>query len=861
MKTRETNKSQPVTTRPPSDMQPLFLLAMLVSAGLGAVLAQDINPFPRTVIRTERLIEWTFEDQSAGWTALHDCSAAAEDGVLRIQSKGNDPYLASPPFHLDGPLAVNLRLRCATVGAGQFFWMTAAAPDPAEARSQSFKLIHDGRWHDYSVPLAAEGAVIGLRFDPGEAPGRIEVERIELARRTLHPLEAQSARVRGHAAELTLTNHSAERINIRVEGGRYEIPGHATQVVTVNTPGKAPFEARDLVVESDGLPPIKRQVFLTDATQSADWQILKSGGLAVRVAPDGSGACIELEGKLVGFLAPLVIRDGALPKLVLDRQGGLLRFQGGGIGLDVSVKDGEVSVGIQSVEPCEGPVLRALGPLEQGLFAGVEYLAKGERSSSTLDIETEEHIRFAPDPMKVTMPLMAFVTDRASTAMTWQDMSLQPVFATPNFLDGAEGHRAALRGKTIAAAIRIRPPEPIEEAILWAVAKRGLPALPQAPRARQAQLDLCLKALSGPPLRTEAGWGHCAEPSWIRQPYADQASTLWRLSGQAPELPRLAPGGSHIRNEAVYFLTGRANEWLQVRTGSVRGAISEQQPDGSFRYRGKYQRGHFEDTASGYCAQRAVELLECARLIGDDAALQAGINALEFMRHFRDPRGAQTWECPLHTPDILACAYLVHAYALGHNLTGKPEYLERARAWAITGLPFVYQWSCRPIMAYATIAVYGATEWRAPNWMGLPVQWCGYDYAYSLALLAPMDPSFDWKQVATGILLTAEQMQYPDGPYAGCVPDSFNLAEQHRNPAAINPCAVVSLRLRLEGQLDALDCAIANGHRVVAPFPVAWIGNRAVIQGREGVSYQAVVDGRRVVELKSRGVDEIAVED
>ena len=167
----------------------------------------------------------------------------------------------------------------------------------------------------------------------------------------------------------------------------------------------------------------------------------------------------------------------------------------------------EISVSIQSAEPCEGPVLRALGPLEQGLFAGVEYLAKGERSSSTLDIETAEHIRFAPDPMKVTLPLMAFVTDRASAAMTWQDMSLQPVFATPNFLDGAEGHRAALRGKTITATIRIRPPEPLEEAILWAVTKRGLPPLPQPPRDRQTEFDLCLKALSGAPLKTDGRLG------------------------------------------------------------------------------------------------------------------------------------------------------------------------------------------------------------------------------------------------------------------------------------------------------------------------------------------------------------------
>ena len=120
-----------------------------------------------------------------------------------------------------------------------------------------------------------------------------------------------------------------------------------------------------------------------------------------------------------------------------------------------------------------------------------------------------------------------------------------------------------LRGTRIAATVLATGPAPLEKAILWAVKKRGLPPLPQAPRNREAQRALCLKALAGPPLKTDAGWGHCAEPSFPRQPYADFFSTVWRLSGQAPPLPAvLTAGGAHIPNEAIYFVSGRArNGW------------------------------------------------------------------------------------------------------------------------------------------------------------------------------------------------------------------------------------------------------------------------------------------------------------
>lgn len=835
----------------------LEILGVAVLIGLWAN-GQEIIPFPRPVIETEKLLAWDFKSSAAGWTAAHQATLESTGGVLRIESSGDDPYLFGPSMNVRGPIAVQLRIKCRASGNGQIFWATTSAPDFAEERSEHFHLIHDNQWHEYDVHLSANGVIQRLRLDPAEGPGIIELASFQIVHETLHPLEIQSVRTDGAKVTVRLKNYSDSPIVFAASGHAFTIATGETSEFSWVAPGNEPFRTCDLDIQSPGLPPIHRLVTIVDREQTTKWTTLRSGSLVVRAAEDGSGARLELDGRLVGVLAPLISMDGKPPKMKLTRNGNVLASLGAGFTLQLSLHADVLMVAIQTDHVCEGPVLRAFGPLQQGLFAGLEYLAAGEHSSSTLDIETADHIRFAPNPQKVTMPLMAFVTDRATTAMSWSDTTLQPLFATPNFLDGPEGARASLQGsKTFRCGILIRSPSPLEDVILWGVQQHGLPPLPGMPRSKQEEFDLCLAALSNPPLKNNDGWGHCAEPQWPRLPYCDHASTLWRLTEEIPSLPHLLPNGSHIANESIYFVTGRAAEWLKMRAARAQAVISEQQPDGSFRYNGELRRGHFEDTASGYCAARACELLEHARFTGDHASLEAGLRALDYMKHFHDPRGAQTWEVPLHTPDILASAHLVQAYVRGYELTDNHDYLSRARGWAISGMPFVYQWSDKPVMAYSTIAVYGATHWKAPNWMGLPVQWCGYDYAYALAMLAPYDDALDWKKIATGILITAEQMQFPSGEFAGCEPDSFNLASQTRNGPSINPCAIVSLGMVLDGKVDSLAVAVGDGHRIVAPFPASIRDGKAHIKARQGLTYQAVIDGARIVDVQSSGDDSV----
>jgi hypothetical protein len=837
-------------------MSCLFVLP-LVLVGAAGQSATQINPVPRARLAEVEIARWDFDKTTDGWTAEHQCTLAAEGGLLKIKTQGHDPYFHRPVDLPGGELVLQMRVRCRAEGGGQVFWTTDRAPGRSPAQSQSFSLKHDGTWQECEAVFSAPGRLRDLRLDPGTGTGEVEIDWIRLARRPLHPLEIEAVSADGPQARFVVRNHADEPIEFSAFGKSYKAPAQASVTVEQPTDAAKPMEAITIEVAAKGrdLPPVRRTIFVVHPEAKGDWLSRPLGDFTLEVARDGSTARVRRGEVVAAVLAPTVHCEGKVPALRLTQETPSLCFEGDGARLSISTAGKEVSISIVAAKPCEGPVVRALGAFQGGVLAGVEYLGRGDASSSPLDANPPKHLRYAPDPLHMTLPLASLVSDRAAVAMTWTDMALQPLYATPNFFDGTSDHRMALRGTKIEATLLVDR-LPVEETIAWAVAKHGLPPLPKPPRTVEAQWALCLKALGGPPLKTEAGWGHCAEDHWPRHPFADMGSTICRLTGNIPELTRLVPGGSHVTNESIYFVTGRAAEWKARHEQQVRGLIAQQRPDGSYRYNGPFAKGHFEDTANGVCARPAALLLEYARLTGDPKALEAGLRTLDYMKRFDVPRGAQVWEIPLHTPDQLASAYGVWAYVRGFELSGKKEYLAEARRWALSGIPFVYLWGRYPIMLYATPPVFGATNWEAPMWIGLPVQWVGGVYAYALTMLAPHDKSVDWNHLARGILISAEQQQYPDGPWAGLLPDSVTLATQTRNPWRINPCALVSLRLVLDGQVDYLAVATEGKHRVAAPFPVTIRDGHAVIRGQAGLKYQVLVDGR-IVDVVSLGEDRV----
>jgi hypothetical protein len=275
-----------------------------------------------------------------------------------------------------------------------------------------------------------------------------------------------------------------------------------------------------------------------------------------------------------------------------------------------------------------------------------------------------------------------------------------------------------------------------------------------------------------------------------------EAQALSRIPSAQP----FSSGVSHVRLPAPPLLFGRTYEYVQHRHNEALRMLTGFDEKGIKLYRpGKtdYSTTHFAKHANGLAGRDVAQILESATLSADKELISKALALLDKQTTlYADtvPRGAQTWEIPLHTPDIMTSAHMVKAYTLGYIISGEQKYLEQARYWAWTGVPFVYLYSPTPgkVGPYATIPVLGATNWKAPLWIGLPVQWCGLVYSSALHLLSEYDAKSSWQKIAKGITITGLQMSWPvtDKKRQGLLPDIFNLQEQISAGPAINPGTV-----------------------------------------------------------------------
>ena len=461
------------------------------------------------------------------------------------------------------------------------------------------------------------------------------------------------------------------------------------------------------------------------------------------------------------------------------------------------------------------------GDQEQALFPGLEWLVADEHSSSTLDIAPPGNVRFAPHPNRITMPLMAVAAPGGGVVGIAWDM-MQPwdganrpnaVFASPNFLQHQDNHLMqlfvpsipkwtdenhlvadrpyALRpGKPLVLRQRIfvLPRGSVREAVRWWYSRYGAPPLPKLPRGYDDDIALSVRGYEDVLYVKDKGWmpvkGWAPENSPRVALYYVLAAQTLGSKAPYPDLERRALDriGANRDLGLAAHVGGIAQPLFDVRSNAYAIASSQDdkggwyfQPDAEHRPLGEPGK-----TTLGTVASNVATLLRAARIFHDPKLLAAGLKGLAFMEQFRVPRGAQVWEVPLHTPDILAAGYGVDACLAGYLATGDEAHLRRAVYWAEAGLPFLYTWQAPEkgleAMRCGCIPVFGAT-WYTGSWFGRIVQWCGLAYAVSLQRLAEYDKSLDCRRIAEGVTRSGIIQQRTEKGYLGLYPDSIGMLD------------------------------------------------------------------------------------
>ncbi len=785
-------------------MHKLLALAVLVSLPMSA--------------SGKTVIEWDFSKGLHGWTGNNKVEklTSSSEGLI-VRCTGEDPWIEGPAVDLPGGKIIRAKVRMksdADTGAELFYGRTFRG-----GHSVRFTVRNDGKWHDYSLVIPGElGPGTRFRLDPCMRAGDVTVAfiGIEAISRVITP-PLQKPRVFGRIGG-SLASVESGPLEFEHFGGRW-----GKIALKVNGVEMASGSDSELIglafddhpewlslkkAEVRFLHQPERSVFATIAaiedSEGGQWEIRRT----VRPATQKGTLLVETE-------------------LSVDRDRDVLHFPWLTIFPGLGTFDTSKT---------------------QGLFAGLEYLCD-EPSSSKADIATPDHVRRVPDPVKITFPLMAISQAGNYIGVIWEPSeTIAATFDSPDRIYDSDAHIMALSAPGVGelrfendfaghSPFTLKANVPLKNSLLIIggtgntvvpavkhyVAIKGLPSVPQFSGGLDSAVTLLAHGWLDSQINEDALFRHAvwgtnfpASPAadaamfvdWLAVHAKDQGlrERLDNLEHQA--LQRIPAGQpfsssvSHAQLPTAPLVFGRTVDFVRQRRDEARRLLRNFDADGVRLYRpaaGKpdYSTTHFAKHANGLAARDMVRILEGATLSADKELIEEALELLDRQTALYAetvPRGAQTWEAPLHTPDILASANMVRAYALGYVISGREKHLEQARYWAWTGVPFVYLQppTSQPVGSYSTIAVLGATNWKAPLWLGRPVQWCGLVYGSALHRLSKYDPAGPWKKIANGITATGLQMTWnlEDQERQGLLPDFYDLREQIGAGPAINPGTV-----------------------------------------------------------------------
>ena len=755
-----------------------------------------------------------FTKEGHGWRGNSRTRDARQANGFSVELTGEDPWLEGPAVALPGfgeeqKLVLTLEADCSTAGAFQLFYAPEGKGFSEAATIRlNRSLSSDTTYKGYLPPAAGR---VRFRLDPPGSTGRVLLRSLRAV-----PLIPLATPAFDKPAAVVLPENA-----LRAESGPVQVAHDPARWNAF-----ACFVGGQKMAEAN----------------PAETLAYVEGKKAVAVSL--AAAEVASERVAEGFVVRAKARDAGGAVWQLTR-----RFTGdkGAVRIETSL---EVDAPREVIHLPWLTLFAGVGTFgekkAQALLPGVEYL-DNEPSSSEKEIRGEAANRRLVDTYKVCYPLMALTAEGRWFSVAWQagEVPVSPLFDSPDRVFHSGGHALGLWSPAVGDArfeselvvyggVKLEANKTyvcsatvcggkgsaVTEAVGNYVARTGLPPLPRYANGFDDAVRLLASGWLDSAAHQGNMWRHAVYGDHFPpQPAEDPpAFMLWlaanssdvalkrRLTDTAQAVIASLPKGlsgingvSHVKRPTGALLYGDL-EGVVNRAGPHAKGFAAQLADGAARYKpGKadYASTLGSDHCNGFTSLSAEEMLSNAALTGDESAIAASLAALDKMTANyagQVPRGAQPWEMPLHTPDIVASARLTRCYVLGYLLSGKPEYLEQARYWAWTGVTMMYLAppTDGAVGLYATIGVIGATNWQAPNWIGQPVQWCGLVYRSALEDLARVDEAQcgTWQTLARGITITGLQMCFPIGDAqqrGGLLPDYYLLRQQISDGPAINP--------------------------------------------------------------------------
>ncbi len=116
------------------------------------------------------------------WKGSENTELSVADKVLRIKSTGANPTIetAFVPNISECSYYLKFEMISNSKGEGNISWKEGSDKIYSTEKASTFKSLHDGEWHQYSVEISLKGVLRALKIQPSTSDGLIEVKNIQL---------------------------------------------------------------------------------------------------------------------------------------------------------------------------------------------------------------------------------------------------------------------------------------------------------------------------------------------------------------------------------------------------------------------------------------------------------------------------------------------------------------------------------------------------------------------------------------------------------------------------------------------------------------------------------------------------------